>query len=72
MSYGDKEGEAMTGEEIRKFWERTRTALAEVKLEATLEPVAQSDVFSMEGRTKTRSIDRVIMSSFEARCIRAW
>jgi len=62
----------MLGEEIRKFWEQTRAALAEVKMEATVEPVEQSDVFTMEGGVKTRTIFRVIMSSFEGRRIRAW
>jgi len=57
----------MPAEEIRKFWERTRGALAEVKMDATVEPVEQSDVFTMEGRIKTRTIYRVIMSSFEGR-----
>ena len=37
-----------------------------------VEPVEQSDVFTMEGRIKTRTIYRVIMSSFEGRRIRAW
>jgi cephalosporin-C deacetylase len=62
----------MPSEEIRKFWEQTRAALAEVKMDATVEPIEQSDVFTMEGRIKTRTIYRVIMSSFEGRRIRAW
>ena len=62
----------MPAEDIRKFWEQTRAALAEVKMDATVEPVEQSDVFTMEGRIKTRTIYRVIMSSFEGRRIRAW
>jgi cephalosporin-C deacetylase-like acetyl esterase len=69
--FGEKE-ETMLAEEIRKFWEQTRAALAEVKMEATVEPVEQSDVFTMEGGVKTRTIFRVIMSSFEGRRIRAW
>jgi cephalosporin-C deacetylase len=62
----------MPAEDIRKFWEQTRAALAEVKMDATVEPVEQSDVYTMEGRIKTRSIHRVIVSSFEGRRIRAW
>ncbi|HSF28951.1 MAG TPA: acetylxylan esterase, partial [Candidatus Tectomicrobia bacterium] len=62
----------MPAEDIRKFWEQTRAALNEVKMDATVEPVEQSDVFTMEGRIKTRSIYRVIMSSFGGRRIRAW
>ena len=62
----------MLAEEIHKFWEQTREALAEVKMEAIVEPVEQSDVFTMEGGVKTRTIFRVIMSSFEGRRIRAW
>jgi cephalosporin-C deacetylase len=62
----------MPAEEIRKFWEQTRAALAEVKMDARVEPVEESDVFTMEGRIRTRTIYRVIMSSFEGRRIRAW
>jgi cephalosporin-C deacetylase len=62
----------MPGEEIRKFWEETRAALAKVDMDAKVEPVQESDVFTMEGRIKTRTISRVILSSFEGRRIRAW
>ncbi len=62
----------MPTEEIRKFWEQTRASLDEVELDASVEPVEQSDVFTIEGRIKTRTIHRVRMSSFEGRAIRAW
>ncbi len=62
----------MPTEEIRKFWEQTRASLDEVELDASVEPVEQSDVFSIDGRIKTRTIHRVRMSSFEGRAIRAW
>ncbi|MCH7622130.1 MAG: acetylxylan esterase [Chloroflexi bacterium] len=62
----------MPAAEIKKFWEQTRASLAEVDLNATVEPVEETDVFTMEGRIKTRTIYRVIMSSFEGRRIRAW
>jgi cephalosporin-C deacetylase len=62
----------MPVEEIRKFWEETQTALAKVDMDAKVEPVEESDVFTMEGRIKTRTIFRVILSSFEGRRIRAW
>ena len=41
-------------------------------MDATVEPVEESDVFTIEGVIKTRFISRVIMSSFEGRRIRAW
>ena len=59
----------MPAAEIKKFWEQTRASLAEVDLNATVEPVEETDVFTMEGRIKTRTIYRVIMSSFEGRQI---
>ena len=62
----------MPAAEIKKFWEQTRASLAEVDLNATVEPVELTDEFTMEGRIKTRTIYRVIMSSFEGRRIRAW
>jgi cephalosporin-C deacetylase len=62
----------MSREDVWNFWEQTRTELAKVDLEAVVEPVEQSDVFTMEGRVKTRTIHRVILSSFEGRRIRAW
>jgi cephalosporin-C deacetylase len=62
----------MPGEEIRKFWEETRAALAKVDMDAKVETVEESDVFTMEGRIKTRTISRVILSSLEGRRIRAW
>ena len=61
----------MPAAEIKKFWEQTRASLAEVDLNATVEPVELTDEFTMEGRIKTRTIYRVIMSSFEGRRIRA-
>ena len=62
----------MPAAEIKKFWEQTRASLAEVDLNATVEPVELTDEFTMEGRIKTRTIYRVIMSSSEGRRIRAW
>ena len=62
----------MPSEEIRKFWAQTRAALDEVEIGAVVEPVEESDVFTMEGRIKTRTIYKVIMSSFEGKRIRAW
>ncbi len=58
----------MPAKEIRKFWEKTQADLGEVEID---EIVEQSDVFTMEGFIKTRSISRVIMSSFEGRRIHA-
>ena len=51
-------GRTLPREEIRKFWEQTRAALDEVELDAIVEPIEETDVFSMEGSTKTRSIYR--------------
>ena len=62
----------MPAAEIKKFWEQTLASLAEVDLNATVEPVELTDEFTMEGRIKTRTIYRVIMASFEGRRIRAW
>ena len=62
----------MPVEEIRKFWEQTRAALDEVEMDAVVEPLEQSDVFTMEGLIKSRTIHRVIMTSFEGKRIRAW
>jgi cephalosporin-C deacetylase len=62
----------MPSDDIRKFWEETRAILAKVDMDAKVEPVEESDVFTMEGRIKTRTIFRVSLSSFEGRRIRAW
>ncbi|MBI3329090.1 MAG: acetylxylan esterase, partial [Nitrospinae bacterium] len=62
----------MPGEEIRKFWEETRAALDKVDMKAQVKPVEECDVFTMEGRIKTRAVYQVIMSSLEGRRIRAW
>ena len=62
----------MPADAIRNFWEQTRAELDEVEMDGRVEPVEESDVFSMEGRIKTRTIHRVMMSSFERRRIRAW
>ena len=51
---------------------RDQGKLAEVELNPQVEPVEETDVFTMEGRIKTRTIYRVIMSSFEGQRIRAW
>ena len=67
-----KEEAEMPVEKIQKFWEQTRAQLAEVEMDASVEPVEQSDAFTMEGRIKTRTIYQVVMSSFEGRRIRAW
>ena len=62
----------MPVEDIRGFWERTRAGLDDVAVDANVEAVEESDVFTMEGRIKTRNVFRVIMSSFEGQRIRAW
>lgn len=62
----------MPTKEIQTFWDQTRESLAEVEMDAKVEAVEESDVFTMEGRIKTREIFQVIMSSFEGRRIRAW
>ncbi len=62
----------MPTEEIRKFWDQTRAGLDEVELNASVEPVEQSDVFTVEGRIKTRTINQVRMSSYEGQTISAW
>ena len=62
----------MPEQEIHRFWEKTRAGLDEVAIDARVETVEESDVFTMEGRIKTRIVSRVIMSSFEGRRIRAW
>ena len=61
-----------TGEEIRQFWAQTQAALAKVDMDAKVEPVESSDPLVMEGGIKTRTVSRVILSSFEGRRIRAW
>ena len=40
----------MPATEIKRFWEQTRAGLDEVDMNATIEPVEESDVFTMEGR----------------------
>ena len=62
----------MGAEEISRFWESTRAALAEVEMDARVEPVERSDVFTSEGAIKTRAIHRVVMSSLGGTRIRAW
>lgn len=62
----------MPAQKIRNFWVKTRAELDEVEIDAQVVPVEETDVFTMEGRIKTRTINRVIMSSFEGRRIRAW
>ncbi len=62
----------MPVEEIKRFWEQTKAALAEVEMDAKVEPVEESDVFTMEGRIKTRTVYQVIMTSFGGKRIRAW
>jgi cephalosporin-C deacetylase len=62
----------MPAQKISNFWKKTRAELDEVEIDAQVVPVEETDVFTMEGRIKTRTINRVIMSSFEGRRIRAW
>ena len=62
----------MPTEKISRFWKQTRAQLDQVAMDASVEPVEEADVFTMEGRVKTHIIYRVIMSSFEGRRIRAW
>ncbi len=40
----------MPAAEIKNFWEQTKASLAEVDVNATVEPVEQTDVFTMDGR----------------------
>ena len=62
----------MPTEKVRMFWDKTRAELDEVEINASVEPVEDPDVFTIEGRIKTRTIYRVIMSSFQGTKIRAW
>ena len=62
----------MPTQKIRAFWEKTRAELDEVEMNASVDKVEDADVFTMEGGVKTRTIYRVIMSSFEGRRIRGW
>ena len=62
----------MPTQKIMNFWEKTRAELDEVDMNASIDKVDDADVFTMEGGVKTRTIYRVIMSSFEGRKIRAW
>ncbi len=62
----------MPTSKVSTFWERTRAELDEVELNASLEEVEDADVFTIEGRVKTRTIYRVIMSSFQGTRIRGW
>ena len=62
----------MPTQKINDFWEKTRAGLDAVKMNASVEEVEDADVFTIEGRVKTRTIYRVVMSSFEGRRIRAW
>ena len=62
----------MPAKEIRSFWEQSRAQLDEVAIDASVEVVEDSDVYSVEGGVKTRVVHQVIMSSFEGRRIRAW
>ena len=62
----------MTPGNLWQFWEETKAKLAEVELNPQVEPVEETDVFTKEGRIKTRTIHRVIMPSFEGQRIRAW
>src|SRR5262249_13180676 len=61
-----------TGEEVRKFWAQTQAAHAKVDMDAKVGQVESSDPLVMEGGIKTRTVYRVILSSFEDRRIRAW
>ena len=62
----------MPAEKVRTFWEKTRAELDEVPMSASLAEVEDADVFTMEGRIKTRTIYRVVMASFQGVNIRAW
>ena len=61
-----------TRDEVRAFWEDTRAALARVPIDATVEPVDTPAPFLDERPTRTRTVHRVIMSSFEDKRIRGW
>src|SRR5262249_697484 len=61
-----------TGEGIRKFWAQTHAGLAKVDMDARGAVVESSDPLVMEGGIKTRTVYRIILSSFEDRRIRAW
>ena len=58
--------------EISDFWRKTRAELDEVEMNASLELVEDADEFTKEGWVKTRTVHRVIMSSFGGRRIHAW
>ena len=62
----------MPAQKVNTFWEKTRAELDEVELNASLEAVEDADAFTMEGRVKTRTIYRIVMSSFQGTRIRAW
>ncbi len=61
----------MLRDDIRRFWEQTRSELAKVPMDASLEPV-DPDGFLFEYRVKSVTNYRVILSSFEGKRIRAW
>lgn len=71
MTTAEAPGQA-TAEQIREFWAQTRAALDGVPLDAKLEPAETQDPLLLEGAIKTWSAQRVTMSSFEGRRIRAW
>ena len=62
----------MPTEKVRTFWEKTRAELDEVELNASVEPAEGADAFTAEGRIKSRTIYKVIMSSLQGKRIRAW
>jgi len=61
----------MPSENIKRFWEQTRSELAEVPLDASVEPVVP-DGLLFEYLVKSVINYRVVMSSFGGKRIRAW
>ena len=61
----------MTSESMKRFWEQTRSELAEVPLDVSVEPV-EPDGLLFEYQVKSVINYRVIMSSFGGKRIRAW
>ena len=61
----------MSSEDVKRFWEQTRSELAKVPLNVSVEPVVP-DGLLFEYQVKSVINYRVVMSSFEGKRIRAW
>ena len=62
----------MPSQEITRFWKRAHAALDEVPMGAVVEPVEETDVYSMEGHMKSRSISRVTLTGLDGVRFRAF